>query len=108
DSRAIGDVMWELAEPLLRRCEKAVAKRQKAAALGGGFTCPLAGWVYPLPGHEDERREDKGPQARHRAAPPAQRVGVPGRGTARGRAGGVGRAGADGDPVSSDRPGAGP
>ena len=32
DSRAIGDVMWELTEPLLRRCEKAVARRSKAAA----------------------------------------------------------------------------
>ncbi|APX31753.1 hypothetical protein BH708_02370 [Brachybacterium sp. P6-10-X1] len=32
DSRAIGDVMWELAEPLLRRCEKTAARRQRTAA----------------------------------------------------------------------------
>ena len=27
DSRAVGEVMWELAEPLLRRCEKAAARK---------------------------------------------------------------------------------
>lgn len=32
DSRAVGEIMWELAAPLLRRCEKAVAKRRRAAA----------------------------------------------------------------------------
>jgi|SRR5690625_3551625 len=31
-SRAVGEIMWELAEPLLRRCEKAAAKRLAAAA----------------------------------------------------------------------------
>ena len=32
DSRAVGEIVWELAEPLLRRCEKAAAKRLAAAA----------------------------------------------------------------------------
>src|SRR5699024_12846138 len=40
DSRAIGDVMGELTEPLLRRCEKAVARRSKAAAWGTALYVP--------------------------------------------------------------------
>ncbi|MCG7308291.1 MULTISPECIES: DEAD/DEAH box helicase [Brachybacterium] len=32
DSLAIGDVMWEIAEPLLRKCERAFARRGELAA----------------------------------------------------------------------------
>src|SRR5699024_12599942 len=58
DSRAAGETMWELAAPLLRRCEKAAAGRRRGAAWrsGGGSVPAPAGGAH-RPGRRPARRE---------------------------------------------------